>query len=102
MPLSTRVSLPAQRAIKAAFQDLEKVVSTEDRVELNDTTLDDVRKAAYQIENQLAARQSLRNMQRLIPLFDGLQHYSKTIEVLCNGTPYLAWIWAPIKLILKV
>ena len=49
-----------------------------------------------------ALRQLLRNMRRLTPLFDGLQHYSKSIEAACEGTPYMAWIWAPIKLILKV
>ncbi|KAI8722914.1 NACHT domain-containing protein [Fusarium sp. LHS14.1] len=41
-------------------------------------------------------------MRRLEPLFTGLGYYSKTIEVLCNGTPYMPWIWAPIKLILKI
>jgi hypothetical protein len=102
MPLKTRISLSAQRIVKEAFQDLERAISTEDRIELKDTTLEDVRKAAYQIEDQLAARQSLRNMRRLMPLFTGLEHYSKSIEILCNGTPYLAWIWSPIKLILKV
>ncbi|KAF5847567.1 hypothetical protein GGP41_000271 [Bipolaris sorokiniana] len=25
-----------------------------------------------------------------------MEHYSKVVEMLCNGTPYLAWIWAPI------
>ncbi|KAI6777889.1 uncharacterized protein J7T54_001546 [Emericellopsis cladophorae] len=102
MPLSTRVSLPARRIIEAAFRDLEKVVSTEDRVGLENTTLEDVRDAAHLVQNQLAARQWGPNMWLLVPLFKGLEHYSKTIEVLCNGTPYLAWIWAPIKLILKV
>lgn len=41
-------------------------------------------------------------MRRLAPLFDGLGYYSKTIEVLCSGTPFLPWVWAPIKLNLKV
>ncbi|KAH7241487.1 hypothetical protein BKA59DRAFT_529143 [Fusarium tricinctum] len=66
------------------------------------TTLEDVKKAARSIENQLAARQSLRNMRRLMPLFRGLEHYSKVVDILCNGTPYLPWIWAPITLILRV
>ncbi|KAM0810766.1 putative NACHT domain-containing protein [Seiridium cardinale] len=60
------------------------------------------KKAALDIESQLAARQSLRNMRRLMPLFQGLEHYAKVADVLCNGTPYLAWIWAPITLILRV
>lgn len=102
MPLAARVSLGAQKIIREAFEDLERALSTSDRVSLKDTTLDDVREAARLVENELAARQSLRNMRRLEPLFAGLGYYSKTIEVLCNGTPYMPWIWAPIKLILKI
>lgn len=102
MPLTARVSLPAQRVIREAFEDLERTLSASDRANLKDTTLDDIRQAAHHIEDQLAARQSLRNMRRLLPLFTGLEYYSKSIEVLCNGTPYLPWIWAPIKLIIKV
>ncbi|KAK4163802.1 hypothetical protein QBC43DRAFT_212370 [Cladorrhinum sp. PSN259] len=104
MPLRGRtpISPAAQSTIKRAFKDLEQYISITDHKNLQDTTLEDVRQAAHSIEDQLAARQSLRNMRRLLPLFDGLSYYSKTIEVLCNGTPYMAWIWAPIKVILKV
>ncbi|KAF9770379.1 hypothetical protein IL306_012094, partial [Fusarium sp. DS 682] len=102
MPLATPISLDAQRIIRQAFEDLERAVSASDRVSLQNTTLDDVRQAAHLVEDELAARQSLRNMRRLEPLFTGLAYYSKTIEVLCNGTPYMPWIWAPIKLILKI
>ncbi|KAK4164614.1 hypothetical protein QBC43DRAFT_352703 [Cladorrhinum sp. PSN259] len=104
MPLGTppAVSPAALRTIKNAFRDLEKSLSVADRRNLQDTTLDDVRRAATMVQDQLAARQSLRNMRRLLPLFDGLSYYSKSIEVLCNGTPYMCWIWAPLKVILKV
>ncbi|KAK1479161.1 NACHT domain-containing protein [Colletotrichum tamarilloi] len=102
MPLAARVSLAAQRTIRDAFNDLERTISSEDSADFATTTLDKVIKAAHDVENQLAARQLLRNMRRLTPLFDGLQHYSKSIEAACEGTPNMAWIWAPIKLILKV
>lgn len=102
MPLSSKVSLQAQATIRKAFNDLERVISNNDSSDFATTTLNDVIQAAHNIENELAARQLLRNMRRLSPLFTGLQYYSKSLEVLCNGTPYLPWIWAPIKLILKV
>jgi hypothetical protein len=92
----------AQRMIREAFEDLEKTVSPSDSKDFKTETLLEVQKAALRIEEQLAARQLLRNMRRLEPLFTGLQHYSKTIDVLCNGTPYLPWLWAPITLILTV
>jgi hypothetical protein len=102
MPLAPAINLEARHTIEKALKDLESTVLASDRINLQDITLDDVRKTAHLIEDELAARQSLRNMKRLEPLFTGLEYYSKTIEVLCNGTPYMPWIWAPIKLVLKV
>jgi hypothetical protein len=104
MPLQRRdpSAALAQRTIREAFEDLEKVVSPADSRHFESATLEDVQKAALEIENQLAARQSLRNMRRLMPLFSGLGYYAQAIEILCNGTPYLPWLWAPIKVILKV
>lgn len=91
-----------RKTIREAFEDLEATISPADSRELRDATIGSVQKASEDIENELAARQSLRNMRRLMPLFSGLEYYSKSIEVACNGTPYLPWLWAPIKLILKV
>ncbi|KAI3324875.1 NACHT domain protein [Xylariaceae sp. AK1471] len=104
MPLRQRdpATAVAQRTIQTAFKELEKSVMPADSADFENMTLDDVRKTALDIENQLAARQSLRNMRRLSPLFSGLQYYSKAIETLCNGTPYLPWLWAPISMILKI
>ncbi|KAL7801430.1 hypothetical protein V8C43DRAFT_312589 [Trichoderma afarasin] len=102
MPLSKRASLQAQRMMREAFMELERVISVSDRAQLKNLSLEDVQQAALQIEKQLAASQSLRNMRRLVPLFTGLGHYSQAIEVFCNGTPYLPWLWAPIKLVLKI
>ncbi|KAK2729879.1 nacht domain protein [Colletotrichum kahawae] len=102
MPLAPRVSPAAQRIIRDAFKDLERTISNDDSADFATTTLDKVIQAAHKVENQLASRQLLRNMRRLTPLFDGLQHYSKSIEAACEGTPYMAWIWAPIKIILKI
>ena len=65
-------------------------------------TIQDVRTAAKQIEQELGARQCLRNMRRIEPFFAGLEKYSKAVDVLCNGMPYLPWIWAPVKLVLQV
>ncbi|KAI1421261.1 hypothetical protein F5Y12DRAFT_790113 [Xylaria sp. FL1777] len=56
--------------------------------------LDDVKLAIEQIEKQLAARQRLRNIQRITPFIDAVERYSKAVEILANGTPLLPWIWA--------
>ncbi|KAF1954513.1 hypothetical protein CC80DRAFT_517458 [Byssothecium circinans] len=101
--MAPTVSALARGTIKAAFEDLEKTITPADAIQMRSmTAIGQVREAALDIERQLAARGSLRNMRRLAPLLNGLEHYAKVIEVLCNGTPYLSWIWAPISLILRV
>lgn len=96
------ISTLARQTIRSAFEDLDRTITPVDSRAFSRTTLQHVRQAALEIENQLAARQSLRNMRRLEPLFKGMEHYAKVMDVLCNGTPYLAWVWAPIILILRV
>ena len=88
------VSAQARLTLDQAFERFSTTVTPEDHREFSSIDLKDVRDAALQIESRLAARQALRNMQRLQPFLQGLEHYSKSIEVLCNGTPYLPWIWA--------
>jgi hypothetical protein len=86
----------ARRTFQDSFDKFDKTVqkrSKTDQQEFNDTTLRDVYEAAKGIEQQLAAQQRLRNLKRLEPLLNGLEAYSKVVEVLCNGTPYLPWIW---------
>ncbi|KAL7964170.1 hypothetical protein HDV63DRAFT_398832 [Trichoderma sp. SZMC 28014] len=96
------VSTAARQTLQTAFKDLERTITPADSRDFRDTTLQNVRDAALEIERQLAARGLLRNMRRLMPLFRGLEHYSKVMETLCNGTQYLPWIWAPITLVLRV
>lgn len=86
----------ARLLFKEAFSKLEETVTNtnrQDAISFKNTTLKDVYKATRDIEESLAKLQTLRNMARLRPFLDGLDHYSKVVEVLCNGTPYLSWIW---------
>jgi hypothetical protein len=101
--LAPTVSALARQTIKHAFEDLERTITPTDAQVLKSlSTIEQVKAAVVQIEDQLAARQCLRNMARLKPLLAGLENYAKVVDVLCNGTPFLPWIWSPITLILKV
>ncbi|KAF2966300.1 hypothetical protein GQX73_g7268 [Xylaria multiplex] len=102
MPLAPVVSSQAREIIQLAFQGLEKTISPADSRKFASTNLQDVRESAIKLEEQLSARRCLRNMRRLEPLFNGLGHYANVVGVLCNGTPFLPWVWAPITLILSI
>jgi hypothetical protein len=92
----------ARFALRDAFERFAGSVTPDDKRLFHNTTLQDVRDEAIKIEGQLRARRTQRHMARLEPFLHGIEHYSKVVEVLCNGTPYLSWIWAPVKLMLMV
>ncbi|KAJ2987229.1 hypothetical protein NUW58_g4620 [Xylaria curta] len=92
----------ADRLIQRACERFQKDLLPQDAKVLQSTTsLDDVKIAIQQVERELAARQSLRNFQRITPFVDAIDRYSKAIEVAANGTPYLPWLWAPLKIVLQ-
>jgi hypothetical protein len=95
-------SAQARLTLQDAFERFASTVTPEDQRLFHNTKIKDVRDEAMRIEKQLRARRMQRNMARLEPFLRGMEHYSKVVEVLCNGTPYLAWIWAPVKLMISV
>ena len=79
--------------IQAAFESLEKAIHPSDVTLFRSTTLHDVMKAAKVIESDQSRRRCLRNLRRIQPLFEALGQFSGALEILCQGTPYLCYIW---------
>jgi hypothetical protein len=110
--------IPPDPIFEVAFKKLKDSVTEADAKVFQSTTFEDVWKAAEDIERIHREKRSLKNMRRIEPFLKGLEGYSKVIEVICNGTPYMPWIWvfysfsslplqanlyqAPIKLMLQV
>ncbi|ROW16618.1 hypothetical protein VPNG_01633 [Cytospora leucostoma] len=102
MPLPKAIPHAIRQTMRTAFEELDQAITPQDSCDFKSSTLQTVRQEALDIQRHLAARQSLRNMRRLTPLFTALEHYAKSIDTLCNGTPFLPWIWAPITMILRI
>ncbi|KAH6711796.1 hypothetical protein BKA61DRAFT_693710 [Leptodontidium sp. MPI-SDFR-AT-0119] len=81
------------RVFESAIEKLKQAISPPDAVAFQTTLIEDVWKAAEEIQESQRRRKSLRNMRRVEPFLKGPEKYSKVIEVVCNGTPYLPWIW---------
>lgn len=79
--------------IERACVRFQKQLSPEDKGVIQASkNVDDVRHAIHRIEQHLAARQNLRNLDRLTPFLDALDRLSKPIDVLCNGTPFMPYV----------
>lgn len=79
--------------ISKAFESLQRSVAPEHRHTFQSTELQDVWAAVQDIQTSQRKRQSAQNLRRLEPLLEALEKYAKVIEVLCNGTQYLSFIW---------
>ncbi|CAG8952745.1 hypothetical protein HYFRA_00008989 [Hymenoscyphus fraxineus] len=79
--------------IADAFQKLKRSISEDDAYNFASTELQDVWNTVRAIDSEQRKRQSAQNLRRLDPLLRGLENYRKVIEVLCNGTPYMPYIW---------
>lgn len=93
--MSAAVQTPIS-LIESAFSRFQASVSAEDARNFHSTTLEDVRKAALELEREQRQRSALRNMKRIEPLLKGLEIYAKSLDVLCNGTPFLPWVWVSV------
>ena len=80
-------------SIHKAFESLQRSISLEHRHAFESTELQDVWTAVEDIQAAQRKRRSAQNLRRVEPLLQALEKYSKIIEVLCNGTQYLSFIW---------
>lgn len=91
--MASTSSGPLPLSFHLAFERLKDLMSKDDARAIASTTLEDVWTAAKDIEHQLELRRSLRGFRRIQPFLAGIEQYSKVIEVVCNGTPYLPYLW---------
>ncbi|KAF7952570.1 uncharacterized protein EAE97_002067 [Botrytis byssoidea] len=99
---STYLTASPQDTIAGAFKRLKSLISQKDAHNFASTELKGVWLAVRQIDSSQRQRQSGQNLRRIEPFLRGVEKYSKIVETLCNGTPYLSFIWAPIKLMLQI
>jgi len=79
--------------ISESFHKLKQSISDEDAHNFASTELKDVWKAVRGIDSAQRQRQSAQNLRRIEPLLKGIEKYAKVIEVLCNGTPFMPYVW---------
>lgn len=91
MASASNVTAPV--SFNIAFERLRDIVNKDDLRSFNSTTMQDVWTTVRDIERHLESRRSLRGFHRIQPFLAGIEQYSKVVEVICQGTPYLPYIW---------
>lgn len=99
MPPLSNPNSAALGSIKDSFERFNATVAPSHARQFQSTAIQDVHQAAEELERLLEAKKSLRGLRRLQPLLRGLGPYAGAVEVLCNGTPYMPWIWVNLNMI---
>lgn len=69
-------------------------LSVQDRADFELTTFKDLQTAIDEIQKAQAQRRGFRNLNKIRPYLNGLQQYSRVIEVFVNAKPdIMAFIW---------
>lgn len=83
----------AQRQLELSCERFRNELDAGDDKLIRATSLNDVRATIAQTERELASRQGLRNFDRLSPYINAVERYGTVIEVFCNSSPIVPYIW---------
>lgn len=82
--------------IADAFEKLKRSISQDDAQDFASTELKDVWRSVREIDAEQRKRHSAQYLRRIEPLLKGIEKYAQIIEVLCNGTPYMPYVWVSV------
>lgn len=84
----------ASTAFDEALFSFKQGLTDKEKLDFAQTTIDDVLKAAQEIQDKQGKRSLLRNLNRIKPYIAGLQQFSRIIEVFVQAKPeIMAFIW---------
>lgn len=91
---ATSTTTPTTTAFDKALLSFKDGLTDTEKLDFSQTTIDDVLKAAKEIQEKQGKRALLRNLNRIKPYIDGLVQFSKIIEVFGQAKPeIMAFIW---------
>ncbi|KAL9618244.1 MAG: hypothetical protein Q9160_007014 [Pyrenula sp. 1 TL-2023] len=66
------------------------------------TTFEELRNALALIQDEQRKRRENMNLTRIQAFLEAMEQFSKTIELFLNVSPFVAFIWGPLKFLLQV
>lgn len=80
------------REALARFLD-ECCLDDSTREDFQFTSLDDLRTTIIKLQNEQRPKKDMRNLNRIKAFLEGMEEYSKLIEVYLNVSELLAFVW---------
>lgn len=91
-----------EEGFKNAVADFQKRLKPGEEAQFKFTTLNGLKLAAKDIQENQRKTKTARNLTRIQPFLQAMTEYSKVIEVFLNTSSILCFIWGPMKFMLSV
>ncbi|KAH8652695.1 hypothetical protein BGZ60DRAFT_533558 [Tricladium varicosporioides] len=73
-----------------------------DRDNFQMTTLEQLREAIGDIQKKQQTSRQMQNMTRLGKFIEAMEEYGKVVEIFCNSSQFVPFVWGPMKFLLQV
>ncbi|KAL9075640.1 MAG: hypothetical protein Q9157_003927 [Trypethelium eluteriae] len=91
-----------QSAFESALADFEKDLKPEEKQSFQYTKIEDVKLAILEMQKDQERTNTMRNLNRIQPFLMAMEEFSRIIEVFLNASPFVCYIWGPLKFLLQV
>ena len=87
---------------QSALSDFTTRLTPKEQNDFQLTTFDDVRREIARIQTEQENSKTMRNMVRIQSFLEAMDQFGEIVEVFLNTSSLLAFVWGPMKFILKV
>ncbi|TEY63394.1 hypothetical protein BOTCAL_0155g00160 [Botryotinia calthae] len=89
-------------SFQIALTSFKKRLTQGEQLRFQTTTLDEVKTAILNIQDDQSRRKSMMNLSRVKAFIEALEQYSNVVDVFLNTSSLLCFIWGPMKFCLQV
>jgi hypothetical protein len=83
----------AQTAFEKTLAEFKSGLKKRDQETFRLTTLTDLEKSIADLQAEQHRKRRLQNLNRLNPFLEGLKQYGEVVDVFCNSSQFLPFIW---------
>ncbi|CAI7590736.1 unnamed protein product [Penicillium crustosum] len=87
-----------ERSLEVFKKDLNK----KDRDNFKFSTLEDLEKCLTQLQAKHRSQRRMQNLNRLKPFLEAMNQFGKVVEVFCNSSELVPFLWGPVKFLLLI
>lgn len=89
-------------SFESTLEEFKKDLTPKEIDKFQFATLEEFEEAALIIQKDQENTKSMKHMGRIQSFLEGMQQFGKVVDVFLNASPFVCFVWGPLKFILQV